>query len=79
MSTLNISKELKTELANAIKAYGSILYSATLGIATAEFDWASVFKWVQVLSSTLKNGHPSGVRLLVRMTGLEPARSRVGT
>ena len=39
MSTLNISKELKTELANAIKAYGSILYSATLGIATAEFDW----------------------------------------
>ena len=39
MSTLIISEELKTELANAIKAYGSILYSASLGIAPAEFDW----------------------------------------
>lgn len=39
MNTLNISEELKTELANAIKAYGSVLYSASLGIAPAEFDW----------------------------------------
>ena len=39
MNTLNISEELKTELANAIKAYGRVLYSASLGIASAEFDW----------------------------------------
>ena len=39
MNTVNISEELKTELANAIKAYGSILYSASLSIAPAEFDW----------------------------------------
>ena len=39
MSTLTISEELKTELANAIKAYGSILYSTSLGLATVEFDW----------------------------------------
>ena len=39
MNTLNISEELKAELANAIKAYGSVLYSANLGIAPVEFDW----------------------------------------
>ena len=39
MSVLTISEELKTELANAIKAYGSVLYSASLGIAPTEFDW----------------------------------------
>lgn len=39
MNIVNISEELKTELANAIKAYGSILYSASLCIAPAEFDW----------------------------------------
>lgn len=39
MSALTISEELKTELANAIKAYGNMLYSASLGIAPAEFDW----------------------------------------
>ena len=39
MSTLTISEELKTELANAIKAYGNVLYSASLGIAPADFDY----------------------------------------
>ena len=39
MNTVNISEELKIELANAIKAYGSVLYSASLGIAPADFDW----------------------------------------
>ena len=39
MSTLTISEELKTELANAIKAYGNMLYSASLGIAPKDFDW----------------------------------------
>ena len=39
MNTVNISEELKAELANAIKAYGSVLYAASLAIAPAEFDW----------------------------------------
>ena len=36
---MDISEELKTELANAIKAYGSVLYAASLSIAPAEFDY----------------------------------------
>jgi hypothetical protein len=39
MSTLIVSEELKAELANAIRAYGSVLYAASLGIAPKEFDW----------------------------------------
>ena len=39
MSALTISEELKTELANAIKVYGNMLYSASLGIAPKDFDW----------------------------------------
>jgi hypothetical protein len=39
MNTVNITEELKTELANAISAYGNMLYSASLGIAPKDFDW----------------------------------------
>ena len=49
-------------------------------LVSASVPRTLAYKWVLALSRRKKQPDPIGVELfLVRMTGLEPARSRVGT